>query len=217
MACNLYLILDAQACLPKLNAKATQRRQVISYDRLFLVLKAAVRFGVGIVQLRDKKGSARDILSFCRQALKITAGRTLFIVNDRVDLALLGKADGVHLGQEDIGYTQARQMMGPKAIIGVSCQTFEHARKAQADGADYIGFGSVFKTKTKPERNPMDLKLLRRVLSSTRVPVFPIGGISRKNIGVLTEIGVERAAICRDILLANKPGIAVNNLKVLLS
>ncbi len=198
---RLYLILDAQ---------------VIGYDRLLSVLKTVVRCGVGIVQLRDKNGSAKNILSFCRQALKITAGRVPFIVNDRVDLAVLSGADGVHLGQDDISCCQARRMMGPKAMIGVSCQTFEHARKAQNEGADYIGFGSVFKTRTKPHRRPMDLDILRRVVGQTRIPVFPIGGISRENIGVLTAIGVRRAAVCRDILLAKDIGESIGEFKKIL-
>ena len=198
---KLYLILDAQ---------------VVGYDRLFLILKAAVRGGVDIVQLRDKNGNVKDILSFCRKALKVTAGKALFIVNDRVDLALLSKADGVHLGQDDIACVEARRLMGPKAIIGVSCQTLAQARKAQKDGADYIGFGSVFKTKTKPGRQPMDLKILSRVIKEIKVPVFPIGGISRSNIETLTGIGVSRAAVCRDILLAKDVGGCVGELKKIL-
>ncbi len=198
---RLYLILDAQ---------------VIGYDRLLSVLETAVRCGVSIVQLRDKNGSAKDILSFCRQALKITAGRVLFIVNDRVDLACLSGADGVHLGQDDVPCGQARRMMGPKAMIGVSCQTLAHARQAQKNGADYIGFGSVFKTQTKPDRRPMDLKLLRRVVAKMRIPVFPIGGISRKNIDILTAIGIKRAAICRDILLAKDVGGSIDQFQKIL-
>jgi thiamine-phosphate pyrophosphorylase len=190
--------------------------QVIGYDRLLSVLKTAVRCGAGIVQLRDKNGSAKDILSFCRQALKITAGRVLFIVNDRVDLAMLSGADGVHLGQDDISCRQARRMMGAQAMIGVSCQTLAHARKAQNDGADYIGFGSVFKTQTKPHRRPMDLKLLRRVVAEMRIPVFPIGGISRGNIDVLTAMGIQRAAVCRDILLAKDIGESIGEFKRIL-
>ncbi len=199
--CKLYLILDAQ---------------VIGYDRLLSVLKTAVRCGAGIVQLRDKNGSAKDILSFCRQALKITAGRILFIVNDRVDLAVLSGADGVHLGQDDISCSEARRMMGPKVVIGVSCQTYEHARKAQNQGADYIGFGSVFKTQTKPHRRPMDLKLLRRVVAEMRIPVFPIGGINRSNMGVLTVMGIQRAAVCRDILLAKDVGGSIEQFQKIL-
>ncbi len=199
---KLYLILDAQ---------------VLSHQRLFLVLKAAVRSGVGIVQLRDKNGSAKEILSFCRRALKVTAGKSLFIVNDRVDLALLSGADGVHLGQVDIACRDARKLMGHKAIIGVSCQSLIQARQAQAEGADYIGFGSVFKTKTKPERSPMDLKVLRRVIKEVDVPVYPIGGISRSNIDVLTGMGIHRAAVCRDILLAKDPGQVVKELTKMLN
>ena len=199
--CKLYLILDTQ---------------VAGHGRLLSVLKTAVRRGAGIVQLRDKNGSAKDILSFCRQALKITAGRIPFIVNDRVDLALLSRADGVHLGQDDISCRQARRVMGPKAMIGVSCQTLAHARKAQEEGADYIGFGSVFKTQTKPDRQSMDLKVLRRVVAEMRIPVFPIGGINRSNVGVLTAMGIERAAVCRDILLAKDVGGGIGKFKKIL-
>lgn len=200
-AARLYLILDAQ---------------VLPHAKLLRVLKDAVRFGIGIVQLRDKSGSAKDILTFCRQALAITKHRIPFIVNDRADLAVLARADGVHLGQEDIPCADARRLLGPKAIIGVSCQTLAHAVKAQRDGADYIGFGSVFKTFTKPERNPMDLKDLRRVLGAVKVPVFPIGGISRANIGQLTDLGLGRAAVCRDILLAKDVGGAVGRFNAIL-
>ncbi|MBI3315246.1 MAG: thiamine phosphate synthase [Candidatus Omnitrophica bacterium] len=198
---KLYLILDTQ---------------VLVYDRLLSVLKTAVRCGADIVQLRDKNGSAQDILSFCRQALKITAGRIPFIVNDRVDLVCLSGANGVHLGQEDIPCSQARRMMGPKAMIGVSCQTYEHARKAQNEGADYIGFGSVFKTQTKPDRHPMDLGVLGRVVGQARIPVFPIGGINRSNVGVLTAMGIQRAAVCRDILLAKDVGGSVEEFQKIL-
>ena len=195
---KLYLILDAQ---------------VVDHARLLHILKDAVRFGVGIVQLRDKIGTAKDILVFCRHALKITRHKIPFIVNDRIDLALLSGADGIHLGQQDIPYAMARQMMGPKKIIGVSCQNLKHAMDAQRDGADYVGFGSVFKTKTKPERNPMDLKLLRDVLNTIEIPIFPIGGIGCGNIATLSKVGATRAAICRDILLAKNTGSAVKELK----
>ena len=126
------------------------------------------------------------------------------IVNDRVDLAVLGGAAGVHLGQEDIPLKAARRMMGNQAIIGVSCQTLTHARQAEREGADYIGFGSVFKTQTKPDRSPMDLKLLQRVMREIRIPVFAIGGITCENVGRLREVGVERGAGWRDVFFYKK-------------
>ncbi len=196
---NLYLILD---------------RQVLSYSGLLKVLKPAVRLGVDIVQLRDKNGSAKDILDFCRHLQRIVAGKALFIVNDRVDLAILAGADGVHLGQEDIPYSQARKLMGPGPVIGVSCQRLDQAKLAQSQGVDYIGFGSVFKTKTKPQRQPMNLELLRNVVKIMKIPVFPIGGISCDNLGRLTNLGVERAAVCREILLAKDAGETIRELKL---
>jgi thiamine-phosphate pyrophosphorylase len=199
---SLYLILDAQ---------------VLGHDALLQVLKDSVRGGIDIVQLRDKRSSAKEILSYCKEILKITKHKVQFIVNDRADLAFFSGADGLHVGQEDLDYLQARKMMGPGKIIGVSCQTLAQALKAQAQGADYIGFGSVFQTKTKPDRQAMDLDLLQKVVNQVKIPVFPIGGINRGNIGRLTSLGVSRAAVCRDILLAKDATKAVKELKVLLS
>lgn len=181
---KLYLILDAQ---------------VNSHSELLDILKKSVQGGVDIVQLRDKHGSARDILAFSKIALKIVGDKVPYIINDRVDLAILADAHGVHLGQEDISVSLARTMLGKKKIIGVSCQTLEHAKTAQKQGADYIGFGSVFQTQTKPGRSAMDLKILESVVRKVSIPLFAIGGISRRNIGMLRSLGVSRVAVCRDI------------------
>jgi thiamine-phosphate pyrophosphorylase len=199
-AAKLYLILDTQ---------------VLDYGALLQVLKDSVRGGIDIVQLRDKKGSAKEILDFCRKVLKITKHKILFIVNDRADIALVSGADGVHLGQEDLDCIQARKILGQGKIIGVSCQTLHQASAAEAfvEGADYIGFGSVFQTQTKPGRQAMDLDLLQKVIRQVKIPIFPIGGISRGNIGQLIPLGVTRAAVCRDILLAKDAGRAARELK----
>ena len=189
---KLYLILDAQ---------------VLDYEDLLDVLKDSVRGGIDIVQLRDKKGSAKEILDFCRKVIKVTRHRVPFIVNDRADLALLSGADGLHVGQDDISYPQARKLMGSDKIIGISCQNLKQARAAQALGADYIGFGSVFQTQTKPERQAMDLDLLQKVIRQVNIPVFPIGGISRSEYREINSFGSHpRAAVCRDILLAKDTG-----------
>ena len=199
---KLYLILDTQ---------------VLDHGGLLQVLKDSVRAGIDIVQLRDKNGSAKEILDLCRKILRITKHQIPFIVNDRADLAILSGADGLHVGQNDLDCFQARKMMGRGKIVGVSCQDSAQALKAQAQGADYIGFGSVFETKTKPGRQAMDLNLLQKVIKQVKIPVFPIGGISRGNIGRLIPLGVTRAAICRDILLAKDVVGAVKELKILLS
>ena len=198
---KLYLILDTQ---------------VLNYHRLLNVLKESVRFGIDVVQLRDKFGKPEDILLFSQKALRITKGKIPFILNDRVDLARITKADGVHLGQDDISCQDARKILGPKAIIGVSCQTEAHVKQAQRDGADYVGFGSVFKTLTKPERDPMDLKLLKRVIQTANVPLFAIGGINQNNVLQVVDCGVTRVAVCRDILLAKSPKDMIKGFKNIL-
>lgn len=197
-AAKLYLILDTE---------------VLDYGSLLQVLKDSVRGGIDIVQLRDKKGSTKDILDFCRKVLKITKHQIPFIVNDRVDLAFFSGADGLHLGQEDLEYSLAVRMLGKNKIVGVSCQNLAQALKAQAQGADYIGFGSVFQTQTKPGRQKMDLDILQKAIKQVKIPLFPIGGISRGNIGQLIPLGVERVAVCRDILLDQNPGQSVREFR----
>ena len=195
---KLYLILD---------------RQVNTYHQLFEIAKKAVTNGVEMIQLRDKTGMARDILDFSQRILKMIQGRIFYIINDRVDLAIASGACGVHLGQDDVPLAKARNMMGPNALIGVSCQTFAQAQKAQAQGADYIGFGSVFKTLTKPDRSPMDVELLKEVLRNINIPVFAIGGINHKNVVGLKEVGVHRIAVCRAVCQAKDIGRAIHLLR----
>ena len=199
---KLYLILD---------------RQVNTYDELFEIAKKSISAGADMIQLRDKLGSAKDILEFSRRISKLTKGRILFIVNDRVELALLSGASGVHVGQEDIPLKWARQILGPKAIIGVSCQTLAHAQRAAREGADYIGFGSVFKTLTKPQRSPMDLDSLKKIYNTIKIPVFAIGGINLKNISQIKAMGVNRAAVCRSVCLAKDIKQATKSFKKILS
>lgn len=198
---RLYLILDAQ---------------VNSYQELIEILKQSVLSGVDIVQLRDKKGSARDILAFAQKARKITKDMIPFIINDRVDIALISDVSGVHLGQEDISLPDARRLLGEGKIIGVSCQTKAHVRRAIREGADYVGFGSVFLTQTKPDRSAMDLGLLSDVGQTCTIPLFAIGGIGIDNVGRLRELGIHRVAVCRDICLAKSASIAVKRMSRIL-
>ena len=184
---KLYLILDTE---------------VADYSKLLVIARKAAQGGAGMIQLRDKKGTAKDILRFSKDLLKILKRKVPYIINDRVDLAWAAQADGVHLGQDDLSIDVARRWMGKKAIIGISCQTLDAARKAESGGADYIGFGSVFKTLTKPERFPMDLNILKAVVNRTKIPVFPIGGIHQRNLRYLIQLGIKRAAVCRAILQA---------------
>ena len=192
---KLYLILDTQ---------------VKDYETLLETAKKAVLSGVRVIQLRDKFGEAKDSLKFSRKILGWARGRIVYIVNDRVDIAKACGASGVHVGQDDLPVVDARKILGRRAVIGVSCQNWDHAQKAQGQGADYIGFGSVFKTLTKPDRKPMDQKMLKKVLSGIKIPVFAIGGINSENMLPLRTLGVQRFAACRAILEARDTYLAVN-------
>jgi thiamine-phosphate diphosphorylase len=195
---RLYLILDAQ---------------VNSYDELFDITRHAIPAGVDVFQLRDKHGSAKNILGFSQRLRRLIGHKAIYIVNDRIDLAILSEADGVHLGQEDVSCALARRILGAKGIIGVSCQSMTHALKAQKEGADYIGFGSVYKTQTKPERQPMDLKVLSSVVQRVELPLFAIGGIRAEHVSCLQAVGVRRVAVCRSICQSSDVAARVKEFK----
>jgi len=175
---------------------------VNTYRELLSIVKSSLKCGVGIIQLRDKAGTAREICQFSAKVLQLTKGRILYIINDRVDLCQVVGADGVHVGQDDLPVDAARKLLGSKYLIGTSAQNKKHVTQAHEDRVDYLGFGSVFKTLTKPERAPMDHRLLSYVYRTSTLPVFAIGGISLKKIPLLKEAGVNRVAICREVCVA---------------
>lgn len=179
--------------------------QVQPYDVLWETMKICLRHGVGLVQLRDKTGEASQMLRFAREAVRYLKRRMGFIVNDRVDVAVLSGADGVHVGQSDIPVRWARRLMGKDRIVGVSCQTLDQVRRALRDGADYIGLGSMFPTKTKPGRRPMARRELQRIVETITRPFYAIGGITLTNVDELLPYGVSRVAVTRAVLEAPDP------------
>lgn len=184
---KLYVVLD---------------EDVLPLNELFEILKDTVRAGTTIVQLRSKQGDPKAVKVFTELALSFTKNKALFIMNDSANLAQEMQCDGVHLGQDDMPLLDARRILGPGKIIGISCQTLAQAQKAEAEGADYIGFGSVFKTQTKPGRSPMDLKLIEDLRSHIAIPVFFIGGITLENLRVVLDAGADRVAVTRAICKA---------------
>lgn len=169
------------------------------------VVKEAVEMGVKVIQLREKKKTDREILKLAQPLREITRERgALFLINDRVDLATLADADGVHLGQDDIPVGQATHLLGPKRIVGVSARTVELAQLAEAEGADYLGSGAAFDTSTKEDAVEVGLDRIREIADAVKIPVFPIGGINRFNVGQLVDRGFHRAVVCREILEAGE-------------
>ena len=169
--------------------------------------------GVGIIQLRDKVSDKRHVLSLAIKLARILSKtKTLFIVNDYIDLALICGADGVHLGQDDIPLKAARKILGKSKIIGISCHNLRQALKAQKEGADYIGIGPIYETATKPGVKSIGLNPLRQLKDKIKIPYFAIGNIHEDNIKEITAAGATRIAVCRGILKADNPKRAARGL-----
>lgn len=175
-------------------------------DNLFNVVEAALQAGLTLVQYRHKE--ADDMLKLA-QAYKLSqlchSYGALFIVNDRLDLALAVNADGVHLGQKDLPVGLVRQMLGSQKIIGKSTTNPQEMDKAIAEGADYIGVGPVYETPTKPGKAAAGLDYVRYAASNATVPWFAIGGIDTNNIVEVLKAGASRVAIVRAIMEAEQP------------
>lgn len=192
----------------------TDRR--LAGDRpLTEVVAAAVRGGATVVQLRDKAATTRELLRMGEELLAVTrpAGVPL-IVNDRLDVALALDADGVHLGQEDLPAAVARRLLGPDKILGVSADTVEEALEAQQAGADYLGVGDVFGTRSKPDAGEaIGLEGLRRVAEAVRIPVVGIGGVTAENAAAVVEAGAAGVAVLSAVMGAPDPEAAARALR----
>ena len=176
-------------------------------DTLEARVIAAIEGGMTILQYRDK---SRDQERRLRQAkmlmdLCIKAG-VLFLINDDVDLAEACGAHGVHLGQSDEALTSARERLGEKAVIGITCEnSLELARTATAQGADYIAFGRFFPSLTKPDAKPAPLELLDEAREEFNLPMVAIGGITRDNARQLIDAGADMLAVVNDLFAPEEP------------
>jgi thiamine-phosphate pyrophosphorylase len=163
--------------------------------------------GVKVMQLRLKDAPGRDLLAAARAITELCRARgATFIMNDRVDIAMLSGADGVHLGQEDLPLDAARRLVGSKMIIGISTHTIEQARAAEAGGAEYIGFGPMYSGGLKEIVKGQGLETLRAVRSAVKIPIVAIGGITEARVPEILAAGADAAAIITDVVRA--PDIA---------
>ena len=141
-------------------------------------VKQALAGGITLLQLREKNLTDRKMLQEAQELLPLCHQHGVpLIINDRVQVALDAGADGVHLGQGDMSPREARAILGPDAIIGVSARTVESAQKAEQEGADYLGVGAVFSTSTKTDAKNISLETLRQIARVVHIPVVAIGGI----------------------------------------
>ncbi|MCG0278758.1 MAG: thiamine phosphate synthase [Thermanaeromonas sp.] len=168
------------------------------------VVQAALAGGATIIQLREKNWPARKLVEVGREIRKLTkeAGAG-FIVNDRLDIALALEADGVHIGQEDLPVDVARRLLGPGKILGVSVGSVEEAKEAVAQGADYLGVGSIFATASKTDAGPpVGVELIRQIKKEVNVPVVGIGGINLSNAAQVIEAGADGVAVISAVVSA---------------
>jgi thiamine-phosphate pyrophosphorylase len=198
------------------------------FDRLIGELVDA---GVGMIQLRDKHLDDRDLVDRARTLVQRTRRQppalpgvssgvgngTLAIVNDRADIAAAVGADGVHIGQEDLSVKDARAIVGTQMLIGVSTHNIEQARAAVLDGANYLGAGPTFASRTKSFDAFAGLDYLREVSGEIRLPTFAIGGIMAENLPSVLSAGIERVAVGSSVVDASDPGIAARELSIILN
>lgn len=198
---RLYVLIDAQESPARFNE----------------LVSTLVSAGVSVIQLRDKHLHDRVLLERARALRALTHDtQTLFILNDRPDLALLSGADGVHVGQDELTVKDARRILGPSGLIGVSTHSIEQARAAVLDGASYIGVGPTFPSDTKRFAEFTGLELLAAVGAEISLPAFAIGGITVRNLPSVLEAGITRVAVSGAISTAENPEQAVAELWELL-
>lgn len=178
------------------------------------VVRESLDGGVTFLQLREKEledsaflAEAKELQTLCREY------HVPFIVNDNVEIALRMDADGVHVGQSDMEAGMVREKIGPDKILGVSAQTVEQAIRAEAQGADYLGVGAVFRTGSKADADDVSYETLKAICDAVAIPVVAIGGITEENVKELTGSGICGVAVISAIYAADHIEAAACSLK----
>ena len=166
-------------------------------------VETACRSGVTIVQLREKNLTTNQYYQLAKQVKEITdAYQVPLIIDDRLDVCLAVDAAGLHIGDDELPVSVARQVLGPEKILGVTAKTVERALEAEESGADYLGTGAIFPTTTK-ENAPITLiSTLKTICQRVAIPVVAIGGLTSENIDQLTGTGIAGVAVVRDLMQA---------------
>lgn len=197
---SLYLILDPQL---------TPNRPLAE------LAKEAIEGGVTMLQLRCKEAKPREFLELAQEIKEISAPSGVpLIINDRLDIALAAEAEGVHLGQEDLPAREARRILGPDRILGISAGCLKEAREAERIGASYVGLGSIFPTGSKADAGqPIGLEVIAQVSQSLRIPVVAIGGIHLGNVEEVIKKGASGVAVISALLQAEDLKEAAQQMK----
>lgn len=187
---SVYLLVTTSACACGLERTVSE----------------ALAAGIRLIQVREKSMPDRELVEHARQLRACTtAAGAILIVNDRPDIAVLADADGVHVGQEELTVRDARRIVGPDKLVGVSTHTIEQARQAVLDGADYLGVGPTFPSGTKSFEEFAGLEFVRQVAAEISLPWFAIGGIDATNLASVVEAGATRIAVSGAICRSPQP------------
>jgi len=197
------------------NKKMITKEQLTEKLKLYVILdrklgngvslpdqaRLAIDGGATAIQLRDKEMSSREYYEMALVIREICKeNNVLFIVNDRLDIALAAEADGVHLGQEDLPLQAAKKIVPPSFIVGISATNAQEAKEAENGGADYLGVGDVFGTGSKPDAKTIGLDMLRQICAVTSIPCVAIGGVNKENVHIALESGAVGVAVISAVI-----------------
>ncbi len=184
-----------------------------SEDEFLYRVEQALLGGVTLLQLREKEKSTREYIELARKVHNITRKYNVpLIIDDRVDVALAINAEGVHVGQSDMPVAIARKLMGEKKIVGATAKTVKQAKEAFTQGADYLGVGAIYPTKTKVKTVLTSIQVLKQICNAVPIPVNAIGGLNRDNIDVLKGIPIAGICVVSAIMQTENPKKAVAEL-----
>ena len=185
-ALKLYLVTDSD---------------ILKGRDFYKVIEDSMKAGVTMVQLREKDADGKEFLEKAMKLRELTRKYNVsFIINDRVDIAMLCDADGVHVGQSDIDAVSVRKLIGEDKIIGVSARSVEEAKKAKEDGANYLGIGAMFSTSTKLDAKDVSFDTLNNIINEVDLPFVLIGGINLDNVCQLKQFNPDGYALVSGIL-----------------
>ena len=185
-----------------------------SEENFLKFLEEACQAGVTLVQLREKERGGREYLHLAQAAKKVTDKYNIpLLIDDRVDVAIACDCAGVHVGQSDIPVNVARKLLGPDKIVGATAKTVPQAIEAYEQGADYLGVGAIYPTKTKVITVITSIDHLKDICKAVPIPVNAIGGLKKENIGVLKGSGIAGICVVSNIMEAKNPGQTTKELK----
>jgi thiamine-phosphate pyrophosphorylase len=197
-------MMGKEGLLSKIQLYVIADRRICGYRDIEEVVGQAIEGGAQMIQYRDKDSGDAGFLSIASKLKAVCKERGVpFIINDRADIAREVNADGVHLGQKDLSINEARKILGPAGIIGKSAGTIHQARKAEEEGADYLGIGPIFDTLSKEIAEPIGLSIVPEARDSLKIPFYLIGGITKDNLDQIIEAEATRIAVISAVVLSD--------------